>query len=100
MAATPRPAVIGTRIRKRRKALGLNQTELGRRVGAGQNTVSGWETGLYLPAPAHRAALAIVLGVDSGYLYAPADLDPAALGAVLGIDPPAPYRPRDKAAVA
>lgn len=36
----------GTRIRNRRKELGLSQDQLGEKVGVAQTTVSGWERGI------------------------------------------------------
>lgn len=39
------PEQIAARIKWLRKHLKLNQTEFGKRIGAGQQAVSGWETG-------------------------------------------------------
>jgi len=40
---------IGDRIRERRKALGLNQPELGRLIGRSKGAVSQWESGIAKP---------------------------------------------------
>lgn len=36
-------------LKKRRKSLGLNQTQLAERAGVSQNTISGYETGERFP---------------------------------------------------
>ena len=38
-----------TELKKRRKALGLNQTQLAKKAGVSQNTISGYETGERFP---------------------------------------------------
>ena len=47
-------------IKKRREELGLTQTDIAQAVGAGINTVRGWEKGS-LPMPKWRKALAEIL---------------------------------------
>lgn len=51
------------RIRDARKAAKLEQTELARRLGVAQKTVSRWETGRDEPQPKNYAALAEVPGI-------------------------------------
>lgn len=42
-------ALLGETVKIRREELGLDQLELGRQVGVGQQTVSRWETGASVP---------------------------------------------------
>lgn len=54
---------IGTRIRKRRQALGIrNQQELADLVGVNRSTVSDWETGRFYPGR-FLGKLEAVLGI-------------------------------------
>ncbi len=62
-------SLIGETVKIRREELGLDQLELGRRVGVGQQTVSRWETGAAVPKPDRLPVLAQVLGLDSGYVH-------------------------------
>jgi transcriptional regulator with XRE-family HTH domain len=62
-------SLIGETVKIRREELGLDQLELGRRVGVGQQTVSRWETGAAVPKPDRLPMLAEVLGLDSGYVH-------------------------------
>ena len=71
-------SLFGEAVKIRREELGLDQAELGSRVGVGQQTVSRWETGLAVPRPSRLTGLAEVLGLESEYLhrlagYLPAD---------------------------
>lgn len=70
---------IGARVRRERTRLGWDQAELARRIGVGQQTVSGWERGTSRPRRA-IGRLAEVFGVDeaallrdAGYVTATAD---------------------------
>jgi transcriptional regulator with XRE-family HTH domain len=47
---------------------GISQADLGRRIGAHQNLVSGWVAGRRHPSFRHLAALAPVLEVDINWL--------------------------------
>ena len=62
-------SLIGETVKIRREELGLDQLELGRRVGVGQQTVSRWETGRAVPKPDRLPVLAEVLGLDSEYVH-------------------------------
>ena len=62
-------SLIGETIKVRREELGLDQLELGRRVGVGQQTVSRWETGAAVPKPDRLPVLAEVLGLDGEYVH-------------------------------
>jgi DNA-binding transcriptional regulator YiaG len=61
---TPKRPGLGERIRRRRNARGLSITELARRLDVSRTTVSRWETGVTVPHPKHRQALADLLGGD------------------------------------
>jgi len=56
---------LGQWIRSRRKTLGLNQAELGERLGLSQMQVSQWETGKLEPSAEHRRQLETILGDGS-----------------------------------
>jgi transcriptional regulator with XRE-family HTH domain len=76
-------SLIGETVKIRREELGLDQLELGRLVGVGQQTVSRWENGLAVPKPNRLPALAEVLGLDVEYVhrmagYLPVDRSSAA----------------------
>lgn len=62
-------SLIGETIKIRREELGLDQLELGRQVGVGQQTVSRWETGAAVPKANRLAVLAEVLQLDSEYVH-------------------------------
>lgn len=62
-------SLIGETVKIRREELGLDQLELGRRVGVGQQTVSRWETGLAIPKLDRLPVLAEVLGLESQYVH-------------------------------
>lgn len=60
---------IGNKIKTHRKALGLNQTELGEKVGVKKNAVSKWECGRVEGIPISTVkALAGLFGVTASYL--------------------------------
>lgn len=70
---------IGDKIRTLRKAKGLNQTELGQRLGVKTNAVSKWECGRVEDIPMSKVkAMAALFDVPVSYLI---DDDP-------GIEPP------------
>ena len=56
------------RIAMLRKEQGMNQRELGARVGVGQTTVSAWETGKNEPDNDSMNTMAQMFGVSIGYL--------------------------------
>lgn len=60
---------IGDKIRTLRKAQGLNQTELGERLGVKTNAVSKWECGRVEDIPMSKVkAMAKLFGVPISYL--------------------------------
>jgi transcriptional regulator with XRE-family HTH domain len=65
-------SLIGTKIRKRREALGLTQKQLAERLNVHWSSVLNWEKGRHLPAR-HVGAIESVLGVslDGGELPPP-----------------------------
>lgn len=54
---------IGTRIRSAREAITLNQTDLAKRLGVSQPTVSDWENGRTEPTVDNLRVLAVELEV-------------------------------------
>src|SRR5712691_9130060 len=57
-------SAIGTRIKKRRQALGIrSQQELAERVGVNRTTVSDWESGRHFPAR-YIGVLEKILGIS------------------------------------
>lgn len=65
--------LIGSRIAFARKALQLNQVELGKRIGVSGQTISNWETARYLPSASDVVALVKVLGCTSDFLLGLSD---------------------------
>lgn len=59
---------IGDRIRERRKALDLNQPELGKLVGRSKGAVSQWESGLVKPDRDSMIGLAKALQCSQQWL--------------------------------
>lgn len=60
---------IGEKIRTQRKALGLNQTELGEKLGVKTNAVSKWECGRVEDIPMSKVkAMAVLFNVRPSYL--------------------------------
>lgn len=62
------PGGFGERLRAVRKALGLCQDELARKMGVNAITVSRWELGKAQPEPANVAAAAKALCVGRAWL--------------------------------
>ena len=64
------PGMAGgaTRIREARRALGLTQDELARRVGVSRSAIAQWETDRTGQVRANLARVSAVLGVSIGYL--------------------------------
>jgi len=56
------------RVRALRRHLGITQTEMARRLGTRQQTISEWEKGMYLPRGASSTLLSIVAD-GSGFAY-------------------------------
>lgn len=65
-----RLAYIGQKLRQKRNELGLSQAELGRRVGATQNTISRYELGLTPISNNLLLLLAQALSVETTYFSA------------------------------
>ncbi len=59
---------VATRIREARRALGLTQDELARRIGVSRSAIAQWETDRTGQVRANLARVAAVLGVSIGYL--------------------------------
>jgi transcriptional regulator with XRE-family HTH domain len=59
---------VAARIRDARRALGLTQDELARRVGVSRSAIAQWETDRTGQVRANLARVAAVLGVSIGYL--------------------------------
>ena len=51
------------RIEKLRKKFDLSQSQLGKKVGVSQNTISAWETELYMPPTPKLIILSTIFGV-------------------------------------
>lgn len=60
---------LGRRIRSRRRLLGLNQSELARRIGVTFQQVHKYETGQSAVTAARLFAIAAALGVTFDYFY-------------------------------
>lgn len=74
--------MLGENIRRLRQERGLNQEELGRRVGASKQSVSNWENGNIVPSIDLLLRLADFFGVSTDYLLGREDqrrLDAAGL---------------------
>lgn len=59
---------IGERIAQKREEVGLNQSELGRRLGLSAQAVQKWESGKSTPRNAKLADIASILGTSVSYL--------------------------------
>lgn len=64
----PTGMTLGERIRAARRAKGLSQREVGRRLGVTKNAVSLWEMDRAAPTSGHLRQLAVELEVDSDRL--------------------------------
>ena len=68
-AVEARRKAFGAALAKRRRALSLSQTALGRALGGiGQSAISQWECGETEPRPQHVYAVERVLGLHPGTL--------------------------------
>ncbi len=63
-----RPRWDAGKVRALRKHLGATQQELAERLGARQQTISEWETGLYQPR-GPSATLLTMIAENAGFLY-------------------------------
>ncbi len=61
--------IIGKRIRSARKAKGMSQEQLGKKLGTSFQAVSTWETGKFLPDSEHLPALAKELDLSLDALF-------------------------------
>lgn len=59
---------IGARIAQKREAKGLNQSELGRRLGVTPQAVQKWEAGISTPRNSKLGELSAILGTSISYL--------------------------------
>ncbi|MQB01580.1 MAG: helix-turn-helix domain-containing protein [Actinobacteria bacterium] len=59
----------GRRIRERREALDMSQTDLAALIGVNQSTLSRWESGDYAPLHHHVHPIAKALGVDPAAIF-------------------------------
>lgn len=59
---------LGDRIRQARERVGLNQSELGRRLGVRSQTINQWESGTKAPSRENFAHLVQIVGVDATWL--------------------------------
>lgn len=60
---------FGEILRARREEQGLEQSDVARRLGVTQQTVSKWETGVTVPRAGRIAALASLLDLDPALLH-------------------------------
>lgn len=60
--------VFGVRLKKARKTAKLTQSALAEQLGVGQNTISDWESGKYLPGDHHLHDLIKRFDIDVGSL--------------------------------
>ena len=58
---------IGMRIKLHRVKMGLTQTELAKKVGAGQATVNDWESGKKLPSLSKAYMLCEIFNVEMDF---------------------------------
>lgn len=81
---------IGERIALKREEAGLNQSELGRRLGLSAQAVQKWEAGKSTPRNTKLADIAAILGTSVSYLVqgdAVATQDDLGTSALASIDP-------------
>lgn len=60
---------VGARVRSRRKALGMNQTELGNKLGVTFQMIQRYEYGLCRISASTLYAISLVLQVPCGYFF-------------------------------
>ena len=81
------PGSIGGRIRRARKAAGLNQVDLARRIGVSQPAIATWESGVHDPRRVVMEKLADALSISPEWLAAgarsPSEADRQAAAAYL-----------------
>lgn len=68
MMDAPAQRTLGTRIRDRRREIGLSASELARRAGVTRDTLHAWETDQSQPRANKLQMLAGVLGATVGWL--------------------------------
>ena len=66
---------ISDRIAKARKAAGLTQSELARRLGIRPQSVQSWEAGITAPRARRLTQVAEVLGVPEAFFFEEADTE-------------------------
>ena len=71
-------AMIGWRLRIRRRLLGMTQKDVGQKLGVTPQMVHKWETGQGTLYAATLHDLARALGVEPGYFYMDAEPAPKA----------------------
>lgn len=81
-------AMIGWRLRIRRRLLGMTQKDVGQKLGVTPQMVHKWETAQGTLYAATLHGLAKALGVEPGYFYMDAEPAPQALDP--GPTPPPP----------
>lgn len=59
---------MNKRIRELRKAIGLNQTEFGKRIGVKQSAITGYETGIRTPLDSVILSICREFGVSEEWL--------------------------------
>ena len=78
---------IGERVRSARKAAGLSQADLARRIGVSQPAIATWESGVHDPRRVVMEKLADALSISPEWLAAgarsPSEADPQAAAAYL-----------------
>ncbi|MGR4042874.1 XRE family transcriptional regulator [Pseudomonas sp. 910_21] len=87
---------IGERIAQKREAAGLNQSELGRRMGVTPQAVQKWEAGISTPRNSKLGELATILGTSKVFLIdgtpMPTDQPVEDLGPIDAWDEESPLR--------
>lgn len=69
MTQTLIPAwTLADRLRKARKAAGLEQDHIAEQLGVARTTIAGWENGHHTPATLYVREWATITGVDLGWL--------------------------------
>lgn len=60
---------LGEELRRKRKALGLNQQAVAERVGVNQSTIAKWENGVLVPHRTHVGEIARFLEKDPSEIF-------------------------------